>query len=209
MEFKILFNDNNSVEILDEELQKIGINELLQRLRDSDYNEDHKIVFCTPDNNKIYLTASEGLGTTLYRISVNAMYNDQYDIEHNTQLEEIFNIESINCNVKSFQKLSYFSSTYYSFNEKINDIIESWWKMAFYFSENKDFRNTFNTILKIEFQRAIEYRINNFSRIKEKILACQKRLLMEKKQIDDKLINYSLLLSMIEGENNKRLRLKK
>lgn len=38
MEFKILFNDNNSVEILDEELQKNGINELLQRLRDSDYN---------------------------------------------------------------------------------------------------------------------------------------------------------------------------
>ncbi len=38
MKFKILFNDNNSVEVLDEKLQKISVNELLQKLRDSDYN---------------------------------------------------------------------------------------------------------------------------------------------------------------------------
>ena len=38
MKFKIYFNDNNSVEVLDEKLQKISVNELLQKLRDSDYN---------------------------------------------------------------------------------------------------------------------------------------------------------------------------
>ena len=77
MEFKILFNDNNSVEILDEKSQKISVNELLQKLIDSDYNEDHEIEFYTPDNSKISFLARKSydvVNDILYLIRANAVY---------------------------------------------------------------------------------------------------------------------------------------
>lgn len=207
MKFKIYFNDNNSVEALDEKSQKISVNELLQKLKNSDYNEKHEIVFCTSNNSKIYLETCEGYGTTLYKINVDARFKNYYDVNTNASLELKFDMENINYHAYGIGTSGF--TNYSAFdNDVIHDVIELWWEKAFYYRENGDFENMFNSILEIEFQRAIDYRTHNFSRIKEQLLTYRQMLLIEKKQIDDKLEHNSLLLSKLEDENNKGLRIK-
>lgn len=96
MKFKILFNDNNSVEVLDEKLRKISVNELLQKLRDSDYNEEHKFIFLDSNNNEICLETFEGYGTTLCKINVDARFRGYYDVDLNASFELKFDMENIN-----------------------------------------------------------------------------------------------------------------
>lgn len=178
MEFKILFNDNNSVEILDEELQKIGINELLQRLRDSDYDVNHEIEFYTPDNSKISFLARNSYDVSkviLYQIRAIAVYKgDILDFKHNASLDMYFKIFEVYYAMDNFGKSTAFEQSYNLFNEKMNDIINKYWEYLSNFNVNDEFKNIFNTILKVEIQRAIEYRANNFTKIKENLLICKK-----------------------------------
>lgn len=208
MEFKVLFNDNNSVEVLDEKLQKISVNELLQKLKESDYNEEHKFIFLDSNNNEIWLETFEGYGTTLCKINVDARFRGYYDLDRNASFELKFDMENINYH--AFGRGTSCSANYFAFgNDVINDIIDCWWEKAWLYRDYGNFENIFNSILKIEFQRAIDYRKHNFSKIKEHLLFYQQRLLFEKKQIDDKLEHNSLLLTKLEDEYNKGLRLKK
>lgn len=213
MEFKILFNDNNSVKILDEELQKIGINELLQRLRDSDYDVNHEIEFYTPDNSKISFLARNSYDVSkviLYQIHAIAVYKgDILDFKHNASLDMYFKIFEVYYAMDNFGKSTAFEQSYNLFNEKMNDIINKYWEYVSNFNVNDEFKNIFNAILKVEIQRAIEYRANNFTNIKENFLICKKNLLDQKKEIDDKLEHISLLLTKLEDEYNKGLHLKK
>lgn len=203
MKFEILFNDNN-VEILDEKQQKIGINEFLQKLKDSDYNEDHDIVFYTPDNSKISFIARnpyDVLKGTLYLIHAKAVCKgDVLDFKHNVSLDIYFKISEVYYSMGNSYSSTAFNPSYNLFNEKMNDIINEWWKRAVNINVNDEFRNVFNAILEIEIQRAIEYRINNFTRIKENLLICKKILLDQKKEIDDKINSCSSLLSMLDDE---------
>lgn len=213
MEFKILFNDNNSVEILDEKLQKISVNELLQKLKNSDYDVNHEIEFYTSDNSKISFLARNPYDVskgTLYLIYAKAIYKgDILDFKHNVSLIMYFKIFEVYYAMDNIEKSTAFKQSYNLFNEKMNDIINKYWEYVSNFNVNDEFKNIFNAILKVEIQRAIEYRANNFTNIKENILICKKNLLDQKKEIDDKLEHISLLLTKLEDEYNKGLRLKK
>lgn len=213
MKFKILFNDNNSVEVLDEKLKKISVNELLQKLKNSDYGVNHEIVFYTPDNSKISFLARNPYDVskgTLYLIYAKAVYKgDILDFKHNVSLIMYFKIFEVYYAMDNIEKSTAFKQSYNLFNEKMNDIINKYWEYVSNFNVNDEFKNIFNAILKVEIQRAIEYRANNFTNIKENFLICKKNLLDQKKEIDDKLEHISLLLTKLEDEYNKGLRLKK
>lgn len=206
MEFKILFNDGKA-EIFNDKNEKLSYAEFLQMLKDSDYDKGHKIVFYTSNNSRIYLETCEGYGTTLYKINVDARFMGYYDVNTNASLELKFDMENINYHAYGIGASGF--TNYSAFdNDVIHDVIEFWWEKAFYYRENGDFENMFNSILEIEFQRAIDYRTHNFSRIKEQLLTYRQMFLIEKKQIDDKLEHNSLLLSKLEDEKNKGLRIK-
>lgn len=213
MKFKILFNDNNSVEVLDEKLKKISVNELLQKLKNSDYGVNHEIEFYTSDNSKISFLARNPYDVskgTLYLIYAKAIYKgDILDFKHNVSLIMYFKIFEVYYAMDNIEKSTAFKQSYNLFNEKMNDIINKYWEYVSNFNVNDEFKNIFNAILKVEIQRAIEYRANNFTNIKENILICKKNLLDQKKEIDDKLEHISLLLTKLEDEYNKGLRLKK
>lgn len=213
MEFKILFNDNNSVEVLDEKLKKISVNELLQKLKNSDYGVNHEIEFYTSDNSKISFLARNPCDVskgTLYLIYAKAVYKgDILDFKHNVSLIMYFKIFEVYYAMDNIEKSTAFKQSYNLFNEKMNDIINKYWEYVSNFNVNDEFKNIFNAILKVEIQRAIEYRANNFTNIKENFLICKKNLLDQKKEIDDKLEHISLLLTKLEDEYNKGLRLKK
>lgn len=213
MEFKILFNDNNSVEVLDEKLKKISVNELLQKLKNSDYDVNHEIEFYTSDNSKISFLARNPYDVskgTLYLIYAKAIYKgDILDFKHNVSLIMYFKIFEVYYAMDNIEKSTAFKQSYNLFNEKMNDIINKYWEYVSNFNVNDEFKNIFNAILKVEIQRAIEYRANNFTNIKENFLICKKNLLDQKKEIDDKLEHISLLLTKLEDEYNKGLRLKK
>ncbi len=174
MKFKIYFNDNNSVEILDEKLKKISVNELLQRLKNSDYDLNHEIEFYTPDNSKISFLARNP-----YDISKGVLYQihaseNILDFKHNASLDMYFKIFEVYYAMGHFEKSTAFEQSYNLFNEKVNDIINKYWESVFNFNVNDEFKNIFNAILKVEIQRAIEYRANNFTNIKENFLICKK-----------------------------------
>lgn len=213
MKFKILFNDNNSVEVLDEKLKKISVNELLQKLKNSDYDVNHEIEFYTSDNSKISFLARNPYDVskgTLYLIYAKAIYKgDILDFKHNVSLIMYFKIFEVYYAIDNIEKSTAFKQSYNLFNEKMNDIINKYWEYVSNFNVNDEFKNIFNAILKVEIQRAIEYRANNFTNIKENFLICKKNLLDQKKEIDDKLEHISLLLTKLEDEYNKGLRLKK
>ena len=213
MEFKILFNDNNSVEVLDEKLKKISVNELLQKLKNSDYDVNHEIEFYTSDNSKISFLARNPYDVskdTLYLIYAKAIYKgDILDFKHNVSLIMYFKIFEVYYAMDNIEKSTAFKQSYNLFNEKMNNIINKYWEYVSNFNVNDEFKNIFNAILKVEIQRAIEYRANNFTNIKENFLICKKNLLDQKKEIDDKLEHISLLLTKLEDEYNKGLRLKK
>ncbi len=212
MKFKIYFNDNNSVEILDEKLQKISVNELLQKLIDSDYNEEHEIEFYTKNNDKISFIAGnsyEVLNGTLYQIRAKAFcYDDLLDFKYIGCLDIFFKISEVYCYISNLYSPMLLYPSYSLFNEKMNDIINKWWKSTVNISVNDEFRNIFNAILKIEIQRAIEYRTNNFTKIKENLLVYKKILLDQKKEIDDKIDSCSSVLLLLDDES-KKLNLRK
>lgn len=206
MEFKILIKDGK-VKIFNDKNENLSYTEFLQMLKDSDYDEKHKIVFYTSNNSEIYLETSEGYGTTLCKINAYARFRGNYDVNTNASLELKFDMENINYH--AFGRGASGWSNYFTFgNDVINGVIDFWWEKAELYRDYGNFENMFNSILKIEFQRAIDYRMHNFSRIKEQLLFHRQVLLLEKKQIDDKLEHNSLLLSKLEDEKNKGLRIK-
>ena len=209
MKFKIYFNDNNSIGLLDEKLQIIGLYELLQRLKESDYNEKHEIDFYTPDNNKIHLEVNcidDVVNDILYQINVETIYDDKY--KDNEYLNMDFKITEVDYNIGSKPNMSSSVKNYDVFNNEMDDIINEWWKSTVNISVNDEFRNIFNAILKIEIQRAIEYRTNNFTKIKENLLVYKKILLDQKKEIDDKIDSCSSVLLLLDDES-KKLNLRK
>lgn len=210
MKFKILFNDNNSVEILDEKLQTIGLFELLQRLKESDYNEEHEIDFYTPDNNKIHLEVNcidDVVNNNLYRISLETIFDNKYKL--NQYLEMNFKTTNVRYDIGSIYNVRSFVRNYDVFRNEMYDLIDEWCKKSVNnFSGKNEFRNVFNAILKIEIQRAIEYRTNNFTRIKEYLQICKEVLIYQKLKIDQKIDSYSILLEVLDNES-KRNNLKK
>ena len=209
MKFKIYFNDNNSIGLLDEKLQIIGLYELLQRLKESDYNEKHEIDFYTPDNNKIHLEVNcidDVVNDILYQINVETIYDDKY--KDNEYLNMDFKITEVDYNIGSIPNMSSSVKNYDVFNNEMDDIINEWWKSTVNISVNDEFRIIFNAILKIEIQRAIEYRTNNFTKIKENLLVYKKILLDQKKEIDDKIDSCSSVLLLLDDES-KKLNLRK
>ena len=212
MKFKIYFNDNNSVEILDEKLQKISVNELLQKLIDSDYNEEHEIEFYTKNNDKISFIAGnsyEVLNGTLYQIRAKAFcYDDLLDFKYIGCLDIFFKISEVYCYISNLYSPMLLYPSYSLFNEKMNDIINKWWKSTVNISVNDEFRNIFNAILKIEIQRAIGYRFKNFTKIQEYLQICRDVLADQKLEIEQKIDSYSILLSKLDNES-KRINLRK
>lgn len=209
MKFKIYFNDNNSVEILDEELQKISINEFLQSLKDSDYNEDHEIDCYTTDNNKIHLEVNcidDVVNDILYQINVETIYNDKH--KDNEYLNMDFKITEVDYNIGSIPNMMSSVKNYDVFNNEMNDIIDEWWKSTVNISVNDEFRIIFNAILKIEIQRAIGYRFNNFTKLQEYLQICRDVLADQKLEIEQKIDSYSILLSKLDNES-KRINLRK
>ena len=209
MEFKIYFNDNNSIGLLDEKLQIIGLYELLQRLKESDYNEDHEIEFYTPDNNKIHLEVNfidDVVNDNLYQINVETIYDDKH--KDNEYLNMDFKITEVDYNIGSISNMSSSVKNYDVFNNIMNDIINEWWKSTVNISVNDEFRIIFNAILKIEIQRAIGYRFNNFTKIQEYLQICRDVLADQKLEIEKKIESYSKLLSVLDNES-KRKNLKK
>ena len=209
MKFKIYFNDNNSVEVLDKNLQKISINEFLQSLKDSDYNEDHEIEFYTPDNNKIHLEVNfidDVVNDNLYQINVETIYDDKH--KDNEYLNMDFKITEVDYNICSIPNMSSSVKNYDVFNNEMNDIINEWWKSTVNISVNDEFRIIFNAILKIEIQRAIGYRFNNFTKIQEYLQICRDVLADQKLEIEQKIDSYSILLSKLDNES-KRINLRK
>ncbi len=209
MKFKIYFNDNNSVEILDEELQKIDINELLQRLRDSDYNEDHEIDCYTPDNT-IHLLVNcidDVVNDILYQIYVETIYDDKHKDSENLNMN--FKITHVRYDIGSIYNAMSFVRNYDVFSNEMNNLIDEWCKKSVNnFSEKNELRNIFSAILKIEIQRAIDYRTNNFTRIKEHLHICKEILIYQKLEIVHKIESYSKLFSVLDNES-KRKNLKK
>ena len=210
MKFKIYFNDNNSVEVLDEELQKISVNELLQKLKNSDYNEDHEIVFCTPDNNKIHLEVKcfdDIVNNNLYQISLETIFDNKNKL--NQYLEMNFKTTNVRYDIGSIYNVRSYVRNYDVFSNEMYNLIDEWCKKSVNnFSRKNEFRNVFNAILKIEIQRAIEYRTINFTRIKEYLQVCKEVLIYQKLEIDQKIDSYSILLSVLDNES-KRNNLKK
>lgn len=209
MEFKIYFNDNNSIGLLDEKLQIIGLYELLQRLKESDYNEDHEIEFYTPDNNKIHLEVNfidDVVNDNLYQINVETIYDDKH--KDNEYLNMDFKITEVDYNIGSIPNMSSSVKNYDVFNNEMNDIINEWWKSTVNISVNDEFRIIFNAILKIEIQRAIGYRFNNFTKIQEYLQICRDVLADQKLEIEQKIDSYSILLSKLDNES-KRINLRK
>lgn len=183
MKFKIYFNDNNSIGLLDEKLQIIGFYELLQRLKESDYNEDHEIEFYTPDNNKIHLEVNfiaDVVNDNLYQINVETIYDDKH--KDNEYLNMDFKITEVDYNIGSIPNMSSSVKNYDVFNNEMNDIINEWWKSTVNISVNDEFRIIFNAILKIEIQRAIGYRFNNFTKIQEYLQICRDVLADQKQR---------------------------
>lgn len=209
MKFKIYFNDNNSIGLLDEKLQIIGLYELLQRLKESDYNEDHEIEFYTPDNNKIHLEVNcidDVVNDNLYQINVETIYDDKH--KDNEYLNMDFKITEVGYNIGSIPNMSSSVKNYDVFNNEMNDIINGWWKSTVNISVNDEFRIIFNAILKIEIQRAIGYRFNNFTKIQEYLQICRDVLADQKLEIEQKIDSYSVLLSKLDNES-KRINLRK
>lgn len=209
MKFKIYFNDNNSIGLLDEKLQIIGLYELLQRLKESDYNEDHEIEFYTPDNNKIHLEVNfidDVVNDNLYQINVETIYDDKH--KDNEYLNMDFKITEVDYNIGSISNMSSSVKNYDVFNNEMNDIINEWWKSTVNISVNDEFRIIFNAILKIEIQRAIGYRFNNFTKIQEYLQICRDVLADQKLEIEQKIDFYSILLSKLDNES-KRINLRK
>ena len=209
MKFKIYFNDNNSIGLLDEKLQIIGLYELLQRLKESDYNEDHEIEFYTPDNNKIHLEVNcidDVVNDNLYQINVETIYDDKH--KDNEYLNIDFKITEVDYNIGSIPNMMSSDKNYDVFNNEMNDIINEWWKSTVNISVNDEFRIIFNAILKIEIQRAIGYRFNNFTKIQEYLQICRDVLADQKLEIEQKIDSYSILLSKLDNES-KRINLRK
>ena len=210
MKFKIYFNDNNSVEVLDEELQKISVNELLQKLKNSDYNEDHEIFFCTPDNNKIHLEVKcfdDIVNNNLYQISLETIFDNKNKL--NQYLEMNFKTTNVRYDIGSIYNVRSYVRNYDVFSNEMYNLIDEWCKKSVNnFSGKNEFRNVINAILKIEIQRAIEYRTNNFTKIKENLLVYKKILLDQKKEIDDKIDSCSSVLLLLDDES-KKLNLRK
>ena len=209
MKFKIYFNDNNSIGLLDEILQIIGLYELLQRLKESDYNEDHEIEFYTPDNNIIHLEVNcidDVVNDNLYQINVETIYDDKH--KDNEYLNMDFKITEVDYNIGSIPNMSSSVKNYDVFNNEMNDIINEWWKSTVNISVNDEFRIIFNAILKIEIQRAIGYRFNNFTKIQEYLQICRDVLADQKLEIEQKIDSYSILLSKLDNES-KRINLRK
>ena len=209
MKFKIYFNDNNSIGLLDEKLQIIGLYELLQRLKESDYNEDHEIEFYIPDNNKIHLEVNfidDVVNNNLYQINVETIYADKH--KDNEYLNMDFKITEVDYNIGSISNMSSSVKNYDVFNNEMNDIINEWWKSTVNISVNEEFRIIFNAILKIEIQRAIGYRFNNFTKIQEYLQICRDVLADQKLEIEQKIDSYSILLSKLDNES-KRINLRK
>ena len=182
-------------------------------IKNSDYDVNHEIEFYTSDNSKISFLARNPYDVskgTLYLIYAKAIYKgDILDFKHNVSLIMYFKIFEVYYAMDNIEKSTAFKQSYNLFNEKMNDIINKYWEYVSNFNVNDEFKNIFNAILKVEIQRAIEYRANNFTNIKENFLICKKNLLDQKKEIDDKLEHISLLLTKLEDEYNKGLRLKK
>ena len=153
MKFKILFNDNNSVEVLDEKLKKISVNELLQKLKNSDYGVNHEIVFYTPDNSKISFLARNPYDVskgTLYLIYAKAVYKgDILDFKHNVSLIMYFKIFEVYYAMDNIEKSTAFKQSYNLFNEKMNDIINKYWEYVSNFNVNDEFKNIFNPSLTV------------------------------------------------------------
>ena len=209
MKFKIYFNDNNSIGLLDEKLQIIGLYELLQRLKESDYNEKHEIDFYIPDNNKIHLEVNcidDVVNDNLYQINVETIYDDKH--KDNEYLNMDFKITEVDYNIGSIPNMSSSVKNYDVFSNEMNDIINEWWKSTVNISVNDEFRIIFNAILKIEIQRAIGYRFNNFTKIQEYLQICRDVLADQKLEIEQKIDSYSILLSKLDNES-KRINLRK
>ena len=209
MKFKIYFNDNNSIGLLDEKLQIIGLYELLQRLKESDYNEEHEIDFYTPDNTKIHLEVNcidDVVNDNLYQINVETIYDDKY--KDNEYLNIDFKITEVDYTIGSIPNMSSSVRNYDVFNNEMNNLIDEWWKSTVNISVNDEFRIIFNAILKIEIQRAIGYRFNNFTKIQEYLQICRDVLADQKLEIEQKIDSYSMLLSKLDNEI-KRINLRK
>lgn len=209
MKFKIYFNDNNSIGLLDEKSQIIGLYELLQRLKESDYNEKHEIDFYTPDNNKIHLEVNcidDVVNDNLYQINVETIYDDKH--KDNEYLNMDFKITEVDYNIGSIPNMSSSVKNYDVFSNEMDDIINEWWKSTVNISVNDEFRIIFNAILRIEIQRAIGYRFNNFAKIQEYLQICRDVLANQKLEIEQKIDSYSILLSKLDNES-KRINLRK
>lgn len=210
MKFKIYFNDNNSVEVLDKNLQKISINEFLQSLKDSDYNEDHEIDCYTTDNNKIHLEVNcidDVVNDILYQINVETIYNDKH--KDNEYLNMDFKITEVDYNIGSIPNMMSSDKNYDVFSNEMNNLIDECCKMSGnIFSEKDELRNIFSAILKIEIQRAIGYRFNNFTKLQEYLQICRDVLADQKLEIEQKIDSYSILLSKLDNES-KRINLRK
>ena len=209
MKFKIYFNDNNSIGLLDEKLQIIGLYELLQRLKESDYNEEHEIDFYTSDNNKIHLEVNcidDVVNDNLYQINVETIYDDKH--KDNEYLNIDFKITEVNYSIGSIPNMMSSDKNYDVFSNEMDDIINEWWKSTVNISVNEEFRIIFNAILKIEIQRAIGYRFNNFTKLQEYLQICRDVLADQKLEIEQKIDSYSILLSKLDNES-KRINLRK
>lgn len=209
MKFKIYFNDNNSIGLLDEKSQIIGLYELLQRLKESDYNEKHEIDFYTPDNNKIHLEVNcidDVVNDNLYQINVETIYDDKH--KDNEYLNMDFKTTEVNYNIGSIPNMMSSDKNYDVFSNEMDDIINEWWKSTVNISVNDEFRIIFDAILKIEIQRAIGYRFNNFTKIQEYLQICRDVLADQKLEIEQKIDSYSILLSKLDNES-KRINLRK
>lgn len=202
MEFEIYFNNDNSVEILDEKQQKISINEFLQKLKDSDYNEDHEIDCYTPDNNKIHLEVNcidDVVNDILYQINVETIYDDKH--KDNEYLNMDFKITTVDYDIGSIPNTNFSVKNYDLFSNEMNNLIAEWCKMSGnMFSGKDELRNVFIAILRIEIQRAIGYRFNNFTKIQEYLQICRDVLADQKLEIEQKIDSYSTLLSMLDNE---------
>ena len=118
----------------------MSVNELLQKLKNSDYDVNHEIEFYTSDNSKISFLARNPYDVskgTLYLIYAKAIYKgDILDFKHNVSLIMYFKIFEVYYAMDNIEKSTAFKQSYNLFNEKMNDIINKYWEYVSNFNVN-------------------------------------------------------------------------